>query len=78
MYLYPVEPGGLPSAFHPALGSDAVIDSLPPTVSKMLSVLPPPTLGPVTGRLKSAGEMGFATILARVPDFTMWIFPGMG
>jgi len=55
-----------------------MIDSLPPTVSKMLSVLPAPTLGAVAGRLKSAGEMGFATILARVPDFTMWIFPGMG
>jgi len=48
-----------------------MIDSLPPTVSKILSVLPTPTLGPVPGRLKSNGEMGFATILARVAGFTM-------
>jgi hypothetical protein len=47
-----------------------MIDSLPPTVSKMVSVLPAPTLGPVAGRLKSAGEIGFATILAMVPGFT--------
>jgi hypothetical protein len=65
-----VEPGGLPSAFHPALGRLATIDSLPPTVSKMLSVLPAPTLGPVPGRLNSGGEIGFATILAMMPGFT--------
>jgi hypothetical protein len=67
--LYPVEPGGLPSAFHPIAGSEAVIDSLPPTVSKMFSVALP-TLGPTPGRLKSAGEIGFATILAMDPLFT--------
>ena len=46
-----------------------MIDSLPPTVSKMSSVALP-TLGPTPGRLKSAGEIGFATILAMMPGFT--------
>jgi hypothetical protein len=70
LYLNPVEPGGLPSAFHPPEGREAVIDSLPPTVSKMSRVAPP-TLGPTPGRLKSDGLIGFATILASVPDLTM-------
>jgi hypothetical protein len=50
-------------------GREAVIDSLPPTVSKMSSVALP-TLGPTPGRLKVAGVIGFATILAMMPGFT--------
>ena len=69
MYFQPVEPAGLPSPFHPAAGSAASIGGEPPPTVSKISIVPPSTVGAPTGRLKSV--VGFATIFARMPGFTM-------
>jgi len=71
LYFHPFEPTGLPSPFHPAAGSAASIGGEPPPTVSKISIVPPSTVGSPAGRLKTAGVMGFATIFARMPGFTM-------
>jgi len=69
LYFHPFEPTGFPSPFHPAAGSAASIGGEPPPTVSKISIVPPSTVGSPTGRLKSV--VGFATIFARMPGFTM-------
>jgi hypothetical protein len=71
LYLKPLEPGGLPSAFQPLLGSDASIDPAPPPTVSKISSWPPLAVGSAAGRGKVVPVRGFATIFARMPGLTM-------
>jgi hypothetical protein len=69
LYFQPFDPAGLPSPFQPAAGRAAIIGGEPPPTVSKISMEPPSTVGSPTGRLKRA--VGFATIFARMPGFTM-------
>jgi hypothetical protein len=69
LYFQPFEPTGLPSPFHPAAGCAATFGGVPPPTVSMISIVPPSKVGSPTGRLKCV--VGFATIFARMPGFTM-------
>ena len=69
LYFHPFEPAGLPIPFHPAAGSAASIGGEPPPTVSKISIVPPSTVGSSTGRSKTV--VGFATIFARMPGFTM-------